>query len=100
GGGGQDAVQKSPFGFASQVEAFENARYGWMAILLTFQSCLGAVACMFILMNGANLWALSVCADVTMGSNAMFIALASARVCMFTFYLSVLLNTILIFLYL
>ena len=73
---------------------FENTRYGWMAILITFQSCLGAAACMFILKNGGNTFELSTCAALSMGSNALFIGLASPKVCLIGFYISVVLNTI------
>ncbi len=85
--------QKSAFGFAEQVRGFEQARFGWMAIMLTLQSCVGAIACMMIQLNGGSVIALSVCAAVTMGSNAMFIALASGRVCLIAFYLSLAVNT-------
>jgi len=74
--------------------AFEKARFGWMAMLITFQSCLGAAACMYILKNDASLFVLSTCAAVSMGSNALFIGLASPKACLAGFYISVLVNTI------
>jgi hypothetical protein len=74
--------------------AFEKARFGWMAMLITFQSCLGAAACMYILKNDASVFVLATCAAVSMGSNALFIALAKAKVAMAGFYISVLVNTI------
>jgi len=82
--------------FNRQAEQYESARFGWMAILLTFQSCLGAVACMYISEAKASVVLLAACAAITMGSNALFIAQASGKVCLFGFYVSVILNTILL----
>ena len=90
----QQVVTKAPgrYSFSAQAMAFENARYFWMSLLMTAQSCLGAVACMFILYSGGNIFALATCAAVTMGSNAMFIGLASPRLCLGVLYLSIALN--------
>lgn len=79
--------------FAKQTQNFEKARFGWMAILITAQSCLGSVACGFILKNDASIVILCVCAAVTMGCNALLIALAPPKVCLIGFYLSMILNT-------
>lgn len=79
--------------FNRQAENFEKSRFGWMAILITFQSCLGSVACMFISKADAPVWMLATCAAVTMGSNALFIGLAKPKVCLAGFYMSVILNT-------
>ena len=79
---------------------FENARFGWMAILLTLQSCVGAVACMLISQDGSPVFSLALCAAITMGSNALFIALASPRLCLAGFYLSMAVNTVLILMHL
>lgn len=84
------------YGLKAQERAFEKARFGWMAILLTIQSCLGAIACMFVSLDGSSITLLAIGAAVTMGSNALFIALASPRLCLFGFYLSIILNTALI----
>ena len=77
-----------------QATAFEKARYFWMAIMITLQSCLGAVACLYILQNNASTFVLAVCAALSMGSNALFIGLAPAKWCLIGFYLSMALNTI------
>lgn len=79
-----------------QLIAFENARYALMTILMTAQSCIGSIACMYILQNNAPTPLLMICAAITMGSNAMFIAQANAKWCLGAFYLSVLVNSILI----
>lgn len=84
------------YGMASQERGFEQARFGWMAILLSLQSCVGAIACMLVSINGSSITLLAVCAAVTMGSNALFIALASPRWCLAGFYASMIVNTILI----
>lgn len=84
--------------FDKQARSFESKRFGWMTILLTAQSCLGSIACGFILKNHANLFMLSICAAMTMGCNAMFIALAPPKVCLIVFYASAILNTLFIML--
>lgn len=73
--------------------SFEKARFFWMALTITFQSCLASIACAFILKGQTGDIALASCAAVTMGCNAVFIAQAPAKVCLIAFYLSVALNT-------
>ncbi|WP_317900059.1 hypothetical protein [Aurantibacillus circumpalustris] len=82
--------------FDKQAINFENARFGWMAILITAQSCLGSVACGFILKNNANIIFLCTCAAITMGCNALLIALAPPKVSLISVYLSVILNALFI----
>lgn len=82
--------------FNEQAIKFENARFFWMAIYITAQSCLGSVACGFILKNNADVLILCTCAAVTMASNAVFIALGSPKLCLTVVYLSFILNTIFI----
>lgn len=79
--------------FTNQAVKFEKARFFWMAIYITAQSCLGSIACGFILQNGADILMLCTCAAITMMSNAMFIALAPPKVCLAIVYLSFILNT-------
>lgn len=82
--------------FKKQVAKFENARFGWMTIYITAQSCLGAIAVMYVLQNNANDILLSISAAITMASNALFIAQAPGKWCLITFYLSVLINALII----
>lgn len=84
--------------FAKQVSNFEKSRFFWMTIYLTAQSCLGSIAAGFILQNGAPILTLSACATITMASNAVFIAQGPGKLCVLTFYTSILLNTIFIIL--
>lgn len=84
--------------FEKQVTNFEKARFFWMTIYITLQSCLGSVAAGLILANNAHVLVLCACAAVTMASNAVFIAQGSAKLCLLTFYSSILLNTIIIIL--
>jgi hypothetical protein len=72
--------------FNRQVEKFEAARFGWMAMFIVIQSCLGSVACMYILKNNASDIMLLTCAIITMAS--------SGRLCLAFFYTSLILNTI------
>jgi hypothetical protein len=82
--------------FNKQATTFEAGRFGWMAILIMAQSCLGSAACMYILKNNASTFTLATCAAITMGANAMFIALAKPKICLIAFYISVILNTVFI----
>lgn len=83
----------------NQEVAFEEARFGRMVIFLTLQSCVGSIAAMLALQNHAGDWALITAAAVTMWSNAMFISQASAKWCLRIFYLSLIVNIILIAVY-
>ncbi len=75
----------------TQAIRFEENRYGAMALMMTFQSCLGSVAAM-LAMKDDNYLLLSFCAMFTMGANAAFIALAPAKWCLGVFYASVVVN--------
>lgn len=82
--------------FNEQAVKFENARFFWMAVYITAQSCLGSIACGFILKNHGNVFMLCSCAVITMMSNAVFIALGSPKLCLTIVYLSFIINTIFI----
>jgi hypothetical protein len=81
-----------------QAAKFERSRFAWMAMLITFQSCLGSITCASILQNHSSDVALATCAMLSMGSNALLIALAPPKWCLVGFYLSVFVNTVLFFL--
>jgi len=89
----QTSSTKSVTWFSKQAQSFEDARFGWMAFMITAQSCLGSIACGYILQNHASIVMLGICAAITMGCNALLIALASPKVCLIGFYLSIVLNT-------
>ncbi len=80
--------------FIKQVDKFEAARFGWIAMCIVIQSCLGSVACMYILKNNASDFMLLTCAVITMTSNAVFIAQGSGRLCLAFFYTSLIINII------
>ncbi|MEO8762175.1 MAG: hypothetical protein ABI388_11645 [Bacteroidia bacterium] len=84
--------------FNRQVDGFENARFGWMAMLIIIQSCLGSVACMYVLKNNASDVMLVAGAVVTMASNSVLIAQGSGKLCLSFFYISIVVNAILILL--
>ncbi|PBQ33202.1 hypothetical protein CNR22_15940 [Sphingobacteriaceae bacterium] len=79
-----------------QATKFERARFFWMPIYITAQSCLASIACGFILHNYANTIMLCICASVAMMSNAVFIALGPPKICLTIVYLSFMVNTIFI----
>jgi hypothetical protein len=78
---------------------FDQNRFGLMAILITLQSCLGGVAAMYVMESGAGDLPLILCAMITMGANAMFIAQAGARACLIACYTALAIDTLLIGLY-
>ncbi|MES2592828.1 MAG: hypothetical protein V4608_13175 [Bacteroidota bacterium] len=82
--------------FSKQAENFEKTRLGWMAIYITVQSCVGSIACMYILQNAANDSMLITAAVLTMLSNAVFIAQGPGKICLAFFYLSIALNALFI----
>lgn len=75
-----------------QAINFEKARFFWLAVMLTSQSCLASIACAFILKNQTGVLELCICAALAMGCNSLFIAQASAKACIVAFYLSVVVN--------
>lgn len=79
--------------FNRQVQKFENARFGWMTIYITMQSCLGSIACMYILQNKASDVMLASCAAITMACNAIFIAQGPGKWCLLSFYTSIIINS-------
>jgi hypothetical protein len=84
--------------FNRQVTKFEQTRFGWMAIYITIQSCLGSIAVAYILQNHASDLMLAICAMLTMAANAIFIAQAPGKWCLAIFYLCLIVNSALIFL--
>lgn len=84
--------------FNNQADHFEKTRFGWMAIYITLSSCLGSIACMLILENNGGDFMLITCAAVSMAANSLFIAQSDAKWCMAVFYLSLLVNSVLIIL--
>lgn len=88
----QQAVAGRTTWFEQMALGFEESRFFWMTMIITVQSCLGSIACMFILQNDTGIMALAGCAAVTMSCNAVLIAQSPARWCLAFFGLSVLLN--------
>jgi len=84
--------------FNKQALKFEEARFGWMTAYITIQSCLGSVAAGLILQNHASDIMLVIAAMTTMACNSVFIAQGPAKWCLSSFYLSVLINLILVLL--
>jgi hypothetical protein len=91
-------VFKNPLAkwFEQKAENFENARFGMMAIYMIVQSCLAAIAAMYILKNDAHIALLCITSALAMASNGVFIAQGSAKLCLAVFYLSVVLNVLFI----
>lgn len=81
--------------FNNQVAYFEENRFAVMAMLMIVQSCVGSIACMYVLPD-EGFWRLAVCVFATMGTNAFFIAQANAKLCIAMTYVSLFVNTLLI----
>ncbi len=71
--------------FTKQAVSFENTRFASMSMLIIVQSCI------------ASVYLLATSAALAMGSNAVFIAQGSAKLCLIIFYLSLLVNILFIF---
>ncbi len=84
--------------FTRQASKFEETRFGMMAMYIIIQSCIASIAAMYILQNDAHILFLCSTAALAMASNAVFIAQASAKLCLALFYLSVLVNVLFILL--
>jgi len=88
--------QKELNWFDRQALQFEESRFAAMTILLTLQSCIGSIAVMFALQHDAVVQ-LCLSAAVTMGANSLFIAQGPAKWCLGSFYISIIVNLIIIF---
>lgn len=82
--------------FSRQAIQFEAGRFAWMTILMTLQSCLGSIACMYVLQTGGDTVMLASGTAVTMASNAAMIAQSPGKACLAFFYISLLVNISLI----
>ena len=85
--------------FNNQIGTFETERSGRTVSFLTAQSFLGSIACMFGLQEKAGDLPLILAPALTIWSNSMFIAKASAQWCLIIFYLSLVVNTALLLIY-
>lgn len=82
-----------------QIAQFESASYGMMGFYLTLQSCLGGIACMFLLQSYVPIWVMMPCAIITMMCNAFLISQASTKWSVILFDLSIIINTFYIIAY-
>lgn len=81
--------------FTQKAIEFNEKRFASMTWMITVQSCLGSIAVMYILMQ-PNILLLSICAIITMASNAAFISQAPAKWCLSLFYSSIIINSLLL----
>lgn len=84
--------------FKSQVVFFEKNRFGMMAMYIIVQSCIGSIACMYVMQNDTGFMLLGICVAVTMAANSFFIAQTSAKSCIVMTYVSIFINVLLILL--
>ena len=83
--------------YDKQANSFEENRFGAMTIMMIAQSCFGSIAAMYTL-QADNIVLLSICAALTMASNAVFIAQSPAKWCLGMFYASLITNLIILLL--
>jgi uncharacterized membrane protein len=81
--------------FDKQSIQFEESRFAAMTILLTAQSCIGSIAVLFALEHNMIIQ-LCLTAAVTMGANSLFIAQGPAKWCLGAFYISIVVNLLII----
>lgn len=81
--------------FENQIEFYTENPFGAMAMLITLQSCVGSVAAALSLEKD-HLEPLVLCAVITMMANAVCIAQAPARLCIWSLYISVIVNFLII----
>ena len=75
----------------------ENGRFGILAMYNAIQSCVGAIAVMKILQNAWGMFLMAVATALTIASNSVFIVQGSTKWCLILFYLSIVVNAIIIF---
>lgn len=70
----------------NQVKIVDQYKYGAIAFFMVFGSCLGSIAAMFILKNSESIILLALCTVASMMTNALCIAQASGKACLYMFY--------------
>ncbi|MCC6182886.1 MAG: hypothetical protein IT237_13745 [Bacteroidia bacterium] len=85
--------------FEKQAFIFEEKRFFWMSVVMILQSCYASAAAGLILANGSNMTLLLTSAATAMACNAACIAQVSGKVCLITFYLSLIANSIFLFMF-
>ncbi len=80
----------------NQIQYFEKNRYGMMSFYLVLVSCLGSIAVMEVLKVSDSIVLLSLAAGITMASNSACIAQASAKSCVYIFYVALVVNVTII----
>lgn len=81
--------------FDKQAAQFEQDRFGMMALMMILQSCLGGIVAMYALYTN-NYLILGTTTIVTGISNAFLIGQGGSKLCVATFYATMLLNTFLL----
>lgn len=82
--------------FQRQIDNFKKNYFGMMSFYIIVQCCVGAVACLLMSYQGAGIFPIGVGVTLSMASNAMFIAQAEPKISLSVYYLSVLINAILL----
>ena len=81
--------------FNRQAAQFESDRFGLMALMMIVQSCLGGIVAMYALYTN-NYFILGATTVITGISNAFLIGQGGSKLCVGTFYATMLVNTLLL----
>lgn len=78
--------------FNDQIKGFENYRYGMMSFYIILQSCIGSIACMYLLQINASMMLLLPGAMATMMANAVLISQSPGKWSMLSVNISLIMN--------
>lgn len=78
----------------NKIQSFENTRFGTMSWMIIAQCCLAGIAGSMALMHD-NLVAISALAAIAMGTNTVLIAQAPGKICVLSFYFSIIVSSLL-----
>lgn len=82
--------------YKKQLVFFDKNFFGMMMMYMIIQSCVGAIATMFVYITGGSSIYMMISITLAMWVNAMLISQASKQVIIVSFYASVLINAVIL----
>ena len=82
--------------YKKQLNYFDKHVFAMMSMYMIIQSCLGSIASMFVIYNHGNDVFMTLSVALAMGCNAMLLAQAGAKLAVGSFYLSIIVNAIIL----
>ena len=86
--------------YKKQLNYFDKHVFAMMSMYMIIQSCLGSIASMFVIFNNGNDFYMILSVSLAMGCNAMLLAQAGAKLAVGSFYLSIIVNAIILIMHL